>query len=179
MSTELRELRIKTTEIFCPREIPICMVLRDMIIGDNGTWRCSFARSYAKLFFVHRSWRHYFICTEAVAGWKSGFLVAVTCDILLLPAIIRDDIVNDRSRNCGPWSVWVGSCLPHPERLKREIFSKSNYAICRQPTLDDDSILLFKTLNWDIVTRKSFIIEGTADAKKTIFGKRDWVSLAA
>lgn len=42
------------------------MVLRDMIIGDKGFgWTTTAQRKY----FTFLA-RHYFICTEAVAGWK-------------------------------------------------------------------------------------------------------------
>lgn len=85
------------------------MVLRDMIIGDNGTWFV-----FLLLFIVHgsclcvseQSLRHYFICTEAVAGCKkkrSRFFSSLSHVRYFM--IIREFIVRHATPNrfTGPW----------------------------------------------------------------------------
>lgn len=60
-SKQLKSLRVSSLIVI---EIAICMVLRDMIIGDNGARKI---HSIVPLLALTHPLRHYSICTEAVA----------------------------------------------------------------------------------------------------------------
>lgn len=57
-----------------------------MIIGDNGCV-VVFSVEATATTTTHTSTRHYFICTEAVAGWKSGSCHAIFYDYFMLPLV--------------------------------------------------------------------------------------------
>ena len=103
---------IKTTEMLLfLREILICMVLRDMIIEDNGTWWFSsmffFATSHQR---QHRKRLANFVCTEAhrmdeSINGKSGFCLS-RCHRQYFMSVLCRKWVSYRQTNFREWKLF-------------------------------------------------------------------------
>lgn len=131
--TEREELRIKTTErnaAFVATEIPICIGAERY---DN--WRQWHGDRLLVVRFAEntstRLSRHYFICTEAVAGWQQkrikfqfSHLSPVTCSyfiiILFANALFAQEADGSggprRLRNSSP-NLWVSEWNARDDRI--------------------------------------------------------------